>query len=258
MTLTLSDKKERWRCRKVGCMIEKIFRSGMWLSGIHLPYTTVCLFLYSWAHDITTLKFCKRELDIKSDDTIVNWNSYISEVCAEKIISTLITFGGEGIYVEIDESLFVSRKYNVGRLVGQQWVFGGDCRETRKSFIYAVPYRSATTLIPIISECILPGTIIIRDKWAAYHSIGVISDRQYIHLTVEHTNNFVDPESQAHTNSVKGMWARAKARNKKQWGTHRTMLDSYLCYYMWRQRNSERDPFLAIIKDIVLTYPLEL
>ena len=36
--------------------------------------------------------------------------------------------------MEIDESKFGRRKYNVGRLVEGQWVFGGICRETKEFF----------------------------------------------------------------------------------------------------------------------------
>ena len=37
----------------------------------------------------------------------------------------------------------------------------------------------------------------------------------YIHTTVNHTENFVDPDDGTHTNSVEGLWATAKARNRR-------------------------------------------
>ena len=37
--------------------------------------------------------------------------------------------------VEVDESKFGKRKYNVGQVIEGQWVFGGICRE-RKDFCF--------------------------------------------------------------------------------------------------------------------------
>lgn len=65
-----------------------------------------------------------------SDETVVDWNCYLREVCAEKLMMERVCIGGDGMHVEVDESLFVLRKFNVGRAVRQQWVFGGVCRET--------------------------------------------------------------------------------------------------------------------------------
>ena len=47
--------------------------------------------------------------------------------------------------VEIDESKFGKRKYNVGRVVEGQWVFGGICRETQQFFMVPVPDRTSDT-----------------------------------------------------------------------------------------------------------------
>ncbi|XP_068227373.1 uncharacterized protein [Palaemon carinicauda] len=54
-------------------------------------------------------------------------------VCAETILKDPIIIGGENKTVEIDETYYSKRKYNRGRELPEQWVFGGICRETKES-----------------------------------------------------------------------------------------------------------------------------
>ncbi|KAK4290150.1 hypothetical protein Pmani_036937 [Petrolisthes manimaculis] len=75
--------------------------------------------------------------------------------------------GGKDMIVEIDESKFGKRKYNVGRIVEGQWVFGGICRETKSTFLVPVEKRDKDTLLQIIKDKIEPGSIIISDCWKA-------------------------------------------------------------------------------------------
>jgi hypothetical protein len=133
---------------------------------------TFLLFIYCWAHELSTIKFCRRELNV-SKNTVVDFNNFIREVCAHTLLARPMRIGGPGRSVEIDESVFAKRKYSVGRQVPEQWVFGGICRETKESFLYSVPDRRASTLLPIIEESILPGTIIVSDEWRAYQGIRI-------------------------------------------------------------------------------------
>ena len=256
MKLCLTEKGDRWRCDRRSCRTEVQLKCGTWLEGVKLPYQKICEFVYCWAYEMTSIAFCRRELGIMSDETVVDWNNYIREVCAEKLLMEQVCIGGEGLHVEIDESLFVRRKYNVGRAVRQQWVFGGVCRETGECFIYAVNDRSSTTLLGIIKKAIMPGTTIISDQWRAYNGIEEIMKRDYRHIRVNHSEHFVDPISGACTNSVESLWGKAKARNKRHWGTHTGMIDSYLCEFMWRRKYGQSDVFSNIIRDIVLVNPL--
>jgi len=165
-------------------------------------------------HQLTSFEFCERELGIGSPETVVDWNNSLREVCATKILNNPVEVGGPGTHVEIDESMFVRRKGNVGRLVREQWVFGGICRETRQCFLVAVPDRKKETLFGEICRFIKPQTVIISDCWPGYVGIHEIPGKFYKHLTVNHSQNFVDPDTGADTNLVENMWGRAKVGNR--------------------------------------------
>ena len=83
-----------------------------------------------------------------------------------------------------DESKFGKTKFNRGRYIEGQWVFGGICR-----------HRDKGTLLPII-RAHMPGTCGKSDMWKAY---DCLKDEGYSHLTVNHSPNFVDPDTGAHT-----------------------------------------------------------
>ena len=52
-----------------------------------------------------------------------------------------------------------------GRVLPQQWVFGGYCRLTKECFMYPVEDRSAATLLPIIADSVLPDSNVHSDLW---------------------------------------------------------------------------------------------
>ena len=254
MILYLSDREDRWRCNDRQCRSQKQLKSGTWFQGAHLSYRDAILFIYCWSHEMTSIKFCQREL-LLGAHSVIDWNNYLREVCASVLLANPSVIGGPNTVVEIDESLFCRRKNNVGRVAPKQWVFGGICRETRECFLYAIPDRSAATLTAIITQAILPGTTIMSDMWAAYHDLPDLAGYNYTHLTVNHSENFVNPLTGAHSQTVECMWNLAKSRNRRHFGTHRQMLDSYLCEFMWRQRLNGRNPFDVILENIATYWP---
>ena len=163
-----------------------------------------------------------------------------------------LQIGGPGHTVEIDESAFNRRKANVGRVLQTQWVFGGIDVQTKEGFLVAVPQRDAATLLPILQRYVRPGTTVVSDMWAAYNTINNLG---YQHLTVNHRIQFVNPATGATTNHVESMWCRAKQRNKRECGTHRALLDSYMIEFMWRLRFGE-DPLENLVACIREVYPV--
>ncbi|GFT20491.1 DDE_Tnp_IS1595 domain-containing protein [Trichonephila clavipes] len=144
-------------------------------------------------------------------------------------------------------------KYGKGRRVNGKWVFGGVQRESKKYFFRVVESRTKEELLKVIHEWILPGTTIISDCWKAY---DCLSDEGYVHLRVNHSLNFVDPKTGAHTNSIEGTCSAIKK------GLHKAhvkgQFDSYLAEYMWRRSNGHElvdENFHKFLASIARVYP---
>nr|XP_015839716.1 PREDICTED: LOW QUALITY PROTEIN: uncharacterized protein LOC107398813 [Tribolium castaneum] len=145
-----------------------------------------------------------------SSRTLVDWFSFIREVFIFWSVQHSEDLGGEGKTVEIDEAEIGKRKYNRGRYLDGQWVFGGIECET-KCFFVAIPDRTSETLLSIIKERILPRTTIISDCWTAY---DCLSQEHYYHLIVNHSLNFVDPVHTLKTSKDVGWKCEEKCRGQ--------------------------------------------
>jgi hypothetical protein len=86
----------------------------------------------------------------------------------------------------------------------QKW---GDC------FAIVVPDRTGPTLMSVIKKFILPaGTnILCSNYWKAYDGI-LNAGMGYTHFKVNHSENYVDPDTGAHTNTIEGKWNNLKKR----------------------------------------------
>jgi len=168
-----------------------------WFSGSRLSIEKILALTYAWAHKFTITQAVHETLlddETTSTETVIDWYNYCREVCADRIMNHHVgQIGGPGKTVVIDKSKFGKTKYNRGRCIEGQWVFGGICRKTKACFLVPVAQRDKDTLLPIIRAHILPGTRVMSDMWKAY---DCLKDEGYHgHLTVNHSLNFVDPDT---------------------------------------------------------------
>ena len=59
----------------------------------------------------------------------------------------------------------------------------------------------------------------------------------YTHEVVIHERNFIDPEDpMIHTQTVEGIWMRAKRKIRQQLGTSEALFPSYIHEFVWRNK----------------------
>lgn len=116
--------------------------------------------------------------------------------------------------------------------------------------------RNRRTLHAIVARIIYPGTTVVTDKWKGYDGPWTVHDELghmvLNHLTVNHSENFVDPETGAHTQKIESAWTALKQDLLKRGkGTSKTLLSSHLTWYWWNSINGRtrcRDPFFRFWK----------
>lgn len=147
-----------------------------------------------------------------------------------------IKLGGPGHVIQIDESLFARVKYNRGKalLRKQLWIFGMFDVKTDKCYLQVVPNRTAETLLGIIYEHTLPGSIIWSDQWASYNKINELHDHTIKHSTVNHSVNFVDPVTLTCTNRIEGLWSVARAKFKDMRGCRRLYVQGLYKIFLYK------------------------
>jgi hypothetical protein len=91
----------------------------------------------------------------------------------------------------------------------------------------------------------------MSDKWKSY---DCLEKHGYIHYSVNHSKNFVDPKDEnVHTQTVESRWNAIKRKLKRK-GTNVTkFLDEYLIEYCYKKKFENR-VFLQFLEDIKKKY----
>lgn len=248
----------RWRCSKRTCRVARSIRDSSFFARSHLPLKEQMLFIHLWCKGYPASLI---ESDFEySHSTIVDWSRFCRDICLWHVEADLdhSAIGGPGHVVEIDESLIVRRKYNRGRMLSQEWVFGGVERRldgTWNCFIEFVADRTQVTLTEVIKRRIAPGTCIISDGWASYAGLDQLDGYGYIHRVINHSKNFVDPEdSDVNTQRIENLWMLLK-RFLRSRGTNKAGFNwEYVCEFLFRKLYV--DTYAKFIETISRKYPL--
>jgi hypothetical protein len=92
------------------------------------------------------------------------------------------------------------------------------------------------------------------DGWKGYEGLNEIG---FQHLTVNHSYNYVDPETWANTQTIESSWRPLRKRLSRG-GITKDKLASHLCEYMSRKEiaKNKKDPFEVMLDDIRNVYQM--
>ncbi|XP_035665415.1 uncharacterized protein LOC118408667 [Branchiostoma floridae] len=234
--------KFAWRCPVPACRSTTSIRAG----SIFQEFPKVSLaiwmrFIQKWCEDklITEIQNELRVVGFVGKKTLSAMCRLMRRLCDFKLIDVpVVPMGGASAILEMDESCFrKTPKYGRGRRPKPIWVFGIVQTDVRPAIGYmtVVERRDQATLLPIIERCVLPGSTIHSDQWAAYRNVHHLPNIVH-HGTVNHSQNFVDPTTGVHTQHIEAYWSRKKAKLRRMRGCLPTDLESYLKEFMWRER----------------------
>lgn len=243
-----------WRCQS--CKKKASVREGSFFEKQRLSLSVLLTILYFFSAGVSPTDAIKMLHGAAHSNTVYDWYNLYRDIMSRSLIDTPIQIGGAGSIVEIDESKWGhKRKYNRGRIVQEgTWVFGIIERGTGRVALFTCNSRSADELIPKIIRVVLPGTTVMSDEWAAYSSL---SRRGYHHLTVNHSQNFVDPVTGSHTQTIEGFWSNSKVYFKRMHGVKSPQIPAHLDEIMFRWNHKTEDIFSLMLQQIANFYPVE-
>jgi len=224
-------------CGKLRCgRARKSVREGSFFWGYKQPLEKLIRFVYEWAEETKQKKIC-RELGI-CKKTAVSLSDRLRHIVYShvQVVNSSNFIGGEGKVVEIDETVVARRKYNVGRRVKEQWLFGGIVRGTLggpiECFAELVNDRTAKTLEEVVKARVHPDSFICKDGWRGYVRLGDL----FKVGTVNHSKNFVNPEDRnVHTQSIESMWNQLKTFLREHKAFKREKLELYINEFIFRK-----------------------
>ena len=168
----------------------------------------------------------------------------VSSILVKSYYKKERTIGGDGVIVEIDEFKFGKRKYYKGHRVERVWIFGMVEKTTNEKLNWLqLMYKTADTLTEKLIKNVDRNSTLYGDSWKGYKNI---MNNFINHLTVNHSQNYKDPITGCHTNTIEGNWAGIKMHIPPS-GNFKDRIHMYLVRYMLL-RNETTHPLISILK----------
>jgi len=228
-----------WRCTYSYCSRTYSIRGDSWLSKSNLTLKKIAQLTACW---------CKRRpVSLVVDDSGVTKATVIKIFKKFRRIAEMAYWldlrahplGETGGIAQVDDSHFFSAKYNRGAAMARPelWFFGAvDCL-TRRVAMEVCENRGSEVLLSLICCMCVRGCEIWSDQWASYRCL-----RRYgfVHRTVNHRKNYMDPVTGVHTNQIEGNWGAVKSFLRIKCGKSFSECEWYVQEWCFR-RNIGRD-----------------
>lgn len=254
--ISFSLHRKSWRCTFKSCRKNYSLYGQTFFKKSKLEINQTLKLAYFWLAEVRP----KSLLIItgQSKPTITAYLKFFRQLVCDSLDFEDIVIGGDNVIVEIDESKFGKNKYHRGHSVNGAWILGGVERTPeRKMFLCEVKDRTEETLLSIIRTHVNPGSIIMTDCFRSYFNLN----EYYTHQTVNHKENFVNPENGACTNTIEGTWGALKYKIAPRNRTNSLNDDGELIdggindffgEFQWRRKNAEDlwEAFLNALKTI--------
>ncbi|KAG0425752.1 hypothetical protein DMUE_6012 [Dictyocoela muelleri] len=231
-----------WKCSKCKCRVN--IMDDCILKGLKVtPKVFLKFAFYFFDKQHFSRDYVMRNSKIGEETYSILLN-LVRKKISEFIIRNKRPLGGILKEVQIDETYWAKRKYNVGDLGKPVWVWGAIEFKSGYCYCQVVEDRKATTLLPIINSEIKDKSYVVSDKWASYNNI-----QNKYRDTVNHTYNFVDPISKANTQKIENMWLHLKKIKHYTYGLSLETLQEHLNVFMFFRnfKDIEFADFLIIL-----------
>ena len=231
-----------FKCRNRECNHSVSIFSNTFFSRNQIHCSDVMLIGYLWLNKSNHTMIQKTTGF--SQNTITKYIKLLRDLIIENLDDNDEIIGGRGVVVEIDESMFTNRKGENGI-----WIIGGVERTLKKKcFFKIVKNRDKKTIRDIVRKHVGRSFIVMTDQWKGYHNLQKLNVR---HFTVNHSKNFVDRRTGAHTNNIEATWSALKSQIRTRNRTE-DLINDYLLEFIWRRKHKNHlwRSFLDAIRQI--------
>ncbi|KAF0759308.1 Uncharacterized protein FWK35_00010443 [Aphis craccivora] len=178
---------------------------------------------YNLCRDVTVAEFQKRKMG--GPGLVVKYNR--GQLCLGDHKPKAISDENE----ESSDEDEVINNQNYGQQIQGPWIFGLCCKHDgileRRTTIYS-------------------------DKWRAY---STLNEHGFIHKTVNHSENFIDPITGAETQTIETLWRHVKNKYNIKTRGATNILSSQLQEEWWRSlQKPNEDLFESFLEAIRTTY----